>query len=222
MKKVPVLKEFAALVRDAKWRKVQVVEKKQQVFFDQDSSKPWTLTLTGCFPLFVSPGFLLVAYKMYDYPEIGHIVSAAAALVGTVMLLAGVGFLYLANKPGDRYLLDFSSAELIEFRKKKSEVIHSTLCSFEDLDTLVVYPRYSFKNDSKGWYFGLSLATKAGSLLHLVSRKSNRDRQKAIELGTALADLLKITFLQGEKDSNLEYKQTSDGLEFSYTPFKPN
>ena len=215
------LREFAALIKTAKWLGVHVSEKKQSVSFDQERKRALHFSLAGCFPLVVAPLLLLVAFNIYDYEEVGWIIASAAGGMGFMMLVIGAWFLYSTNKPEDRYLFDFGDNELIEFKKKRGAVSRRVICSFADLDSVVLYPRYSFQTGAKGWYFGLSLITKAGSLLELVPKHENRSRDTAMEVGLTLSSLLNIEFQHGAENTIFEYKQSPEGLEFEFVPFEP-
>lgn len=221
MKEEIALRELAGIVKRDKWRKIKVLEKKQHAQFYKAGKRAFTLSIAGCFPLVVAPGFFLVALKIFGYPEFGKIVAAVSTSIGLMMLLIGSWVLYTANKSEDRFLFDFRSEELIEFKKKRGEVSRRSVCSFKNFEALVLYPRYSFKQGARGWFFGLSLLTEAGSLLELVSKHENRSRDKAMELGLVLSKLLKVGFHHGDENTVFEYKESPSGLEYGYVTFEP-
>ena len=64
------LKKFGELVKELKWPRVSVVEKKQHVFFDIKSKKETTLPLLGCLPLFLAIPFLLEHFASKTSPSL--------------------------------------------------------------------------------------------------------------------------------------------------------
>lgn len=217
---MPDLKTFASLIKELDYKKIKVLEKKNQVSIDYQSSREDTYNCIGCVPIIFAPGFLAGAYKVYYHPDIEPIFAQGLGGIGLVLLVIGYYLLFVAKSPSDRFLLDFDSQELIDLRKKGGEATRRTLCTFQDMDTLVLHTVYSYQKGAGGWYHGLSLLTKKGSLFELKDRRSN-DRALAEKLGLGLAKLLNLELQQGEEGTIFQYKEAPNGIEYEFVPFEP-
>jgi hypothetical protein len=217
----PALREFATLVQELKWKNIEVIEKKQHISFDHESTRESTFSMLGCLPMIMAPGFFFAAFQIYKVPDIGPIAAAALGGIGLILLAVGYYFLYVAKAHKDRYILDLECDDLIEVKKKGQDVQRRTLCAIRDFDFLVLHSVYSFKSGSPGWRFGLTAVTKAGSLVEFTERDDCSDRERVLKLGSTLGKLLDVPFEYGEENTIFEYHESPKGIDYEFVHFEP-
>jgi hypothetical protein len=178
----------------------------QRLILDVESGLESSLSGLGCAVLLLGVG---TAGAHLENPELPLLWPGLVVLVGLALLA-------LRSLLDDRVVLDFERRQVRFERKALGRVWVRVVAGFDDLQMAVLHPsRKEKRNQSPYWEYGVSLLTRTGKLIPLLSPMEAAHAMVCHD-GRNLAKLLQIAFEGGEPERMLKVRSTPAGWGVAY------